>query len=61
MTTIRIPLRCPYCLNFSDRPARFVHAKSSFVCNHCREVVPIDKAEVARTLARLATAAAAQA
>jgi hypothetical protein len=57
MTAKRIPLHCPHCLNSSYRPARFVQAKSYFVCSHCREVVPIDKAEVSRALARLATAA----
>jgi hypothetical protein len=36
-----------------------VQAKSSFVCNHCSEVVPIDKAGASRTLARLDTAARA--
>lgn len=53
----RIPLHCPRCLKFSYRPVRFVQAKTSFVCNHCREVVAIDKAEVSRALARLAEAA----
>jgi hypothetical protein len=59
MTAMRVPLHCPHCLKSSYRPLRFVQAKSSFVCDHCREVVPIDKAEVSRTLVRLATAAGA--
>ena len=61
MTAKRVPLYCPHCLKSSYRPLRFVQAKSSFVCDHCREVVPIDKAEVSRTLVRLATVARAQA
>jgi len=56
MTAERVPLHYPHCLKSSCRPLRFVQAKSSFVCNYCREVVPIDKAGASRTLARLATA-----
>jgi hypothetical protein len=55
MTAKRIALRCPHCLEFSYRSDRFVQAKISFVCNHCRELVLIDKAEVSGTLVRLET------
>ena len=55
MTVERIALRCPHCLKFSYRSAGFVQAKISFVCNHCRDVVLIETAEVSCTLARLET------
>jgi hypothetical protein len=55
MTTKRIALRCPHCLGFSYRSDRFVQAKLSFVCNHCHEVVLIDRSEAFLTLARLET------
>jgi hypothetical protein len=61
MIAKRVPLQCPHCLKFSYRPLRFVQAKFSFVCDRCREVVPIDKAEVSRALVRMATAARPQA
>jgi hypothetical protein len=55
MIAKRIALRCPHCLELSYRSDRFVQAKISFVCNHCREVVLIDRAEASRALARLET------
>jgi hypothetical protein len=60
MIAKRVSLHCPHCLKSSYRPLRFVQAKSSFVCDHCHEIVPIDKAEVSSTLARPATAAHGQ-
>jgi hypothetical protein len=55
MTAKRVPFTIPTASN----PRIVRSAKSSFVCDHRREVVPIDKAGVSRTLARPATAARA--
>jgi hypothetical protein len=36
-----VPLTCPLCGAASDRPVGFVRARLTFVCNQCRETVPI--------------------
>lgn len=41
MAPLRVTLQCPHCQGLSRRPIGFVRARTSFVCDHCREIVRI--------------------
>jgi hypothetical protein len=56
MTTNEIVLRCPYCGGLCKRSVGFVRAKFSFVCDRCREIARIDKADAETVLAPSAIA-----
>jgi hypothetical protein len=37
-----VSVLCTNCGQISRRPAAFVHARRSFVCGGCKEVIPLD-------------------